>query len=92
MTWRAGKLIFARTVPQKEDSVLGLVKIGLDIQGGVKCLLCFVIPVVGTELLPCKQKNNSKKYNSNTDSWKSFVEELLKKKSMLIVHVNWDKK
>lgn len=59
MTWKVGMLIFARTVPQKEDRVLGLVKIGLDIQGGEKCLLCFVIPVAGMELLACKQKKNT---------------------------------
>lgn len=52
------------TVPQEEDDVLRLVNIRLNIQGSVKSLPPFVVPVAGLELFVYKQE----KYNMMVSS------------------------
>lgn len=53
-----GKAHFHRlTIPEEEDKVLGLADIRLNIQGRVKSLLPFVVPVISMELIFCQQEN-----------------------------------
>lgn len=57
LVWESS--ILKLTVPQEEDSVLGFVEIRLNIQGSVKSLLPFVVPIAGMKLFLYKQEQNT---------------------------------
>lgn len=57
LEWRESSFL-RLTVPQEEDDVLGLVDIRLNIQGSVKSLPCFVVPVAGMELFFCEREKD----------------------------------
>lgn len=60
--------ILRLTVPQEEDEVLGLVEIRLNIQGSVKSLPPFVVPVAGMQLFLFGEERDSERVSSKSRS------------------------